>query len=134
MGLHDLDLTPITVGDCAVVRVTGEIDVLTAQDLRDVLRRQGSAHMIVDLRGVAFLDSTGLGVLVGAVKRQRSRGGTFKVVAERRGRVQRLFELTHLTNALNMRASVVDAIVGDENWQTAIGSSPDDWCREHELL
>lgn len=134
MGSRDLDLTPITVGDCAVVRVTGEIDVLTAPGLREALLSQPSAHMIVDLRGVAFLDSTGLGVLVGHVKRMRRRGGTLKVVTERGGRIRRLFELTNLTGAMDLRTSVLAAITGDEHWQTAIGRNPDEWCREHQLL
>ena len=108
--------------------------MLTAPGLREVLISQPSAHLIVDLRGVEFLDSTGLGVLVGHVKRIRRRGGTLKVVTERAGRIRRLFELTNLTGAMDMRTSVVAAITGDEHWQAAIGRSPDEWCREHELL
>jgi anti-sigma B factor antagonist len=136
MGSLDLRLEPIIAGDCAVVRVSGEIDVSTAPDLRDVLSHPGTDHLVVDLRGVAFLDSTGLGVLVGALKRLQKRGGSLKIVTDR-GRVRRLFELTKLTTAFKPYGSFLDAIEDDPNWEaalTAAGSTdPADWSREHGL-
>jgi anti-sigma B factor antagonist len=132
MGSLDLQLEPITVGDCAVVRVTGEIDVYTAPGLRDALNRPGSDHVVADLRGVTFLDSTGLGVLVGALKRLQRRGGSLKIVIGT-GRIRRLFELTNLARAFDMRTSVQDAIAGDAHWQAATGDSPAEWCHEHAL-
>jgi len=98
MGSSDLRLESIVVGDCAVVRAWGEIDLGTAPDLRDALNRPGTDHMVIDLRGVAFLDSTGLGVLVGALKRLRRRGGSLKLITNP-GRIRQLFELTKLTGA-----------------------------------
>src|ERR1035441_8542666 len=59
---------PITVGDCAVLRVAGEVDVYTAPELRQQLIKlvdSGAWHVVADLAGVDFLDSSGLGVLVG---------------------------------------------------------------------
>ena len=136
MGSLDLRLEPIIAGDCAVVRVSGEIDVFTAPDLRDILSRPGTNHLVVDLRGVGFLDSTGLGVLVGALKRLHKRGGSLKIVTDR-GRVRRLFEITKLTTAFKPYSSFLDAIDGDAHWEaalTAAGSrDPVDWSREHGL-
>jgi anti-sigma B factor antagonist len=136
MGSLDLQLEPIIAGDCAFVRVSGEIDVSTAPDLRDVLSRPGTDHVVVDLRGVAFLDSTGLGVLVGALKRLKKRGGSLKIVTDR-GRVRRLFEITKLTTAFTPYGSFLDAIADDPNWQaalSAVGSKdPAEWSREHGL-
>ena len=63
----------------AVVSVTGELDVATAPDLRarlDEAIDAGSAVVIVDLLGVTFLDSTALGVLIGALKKCQAAGGT----------------------------------------------------------
>lgn len=130
----DLRLEPITVGDCAVVRVSGEIDAFTAPGLRDALNHPSSDHVVVDLRGVGFLDSTGLGVLIGAVKRLQKRDGSLKIVTDRTGRVRRLFEITSLSRAFDMRTTVLAAIADDTHWQAAIGRSPADWCREHELV
>ncbi|CAO0837571.1 Anti-sigma factor antagonist OS=Streptomyces microflavus OX=1919 GN=rsbV_1 PE=3 SV=1 [Streptomyces microflavus] len=56
-------------GDRTVVEVGGEIDVYTAPKLREQLVElvnDGSYHLVVDMEGVDFLDSTGLGVLVAA--------------------------------------------------------------------
>jgi anti-sigma B factor antagonist len=129
----DLDLEPISAGDCTVVRVTGDIDLSTAPGLRAALNRPGADHVVVDLRGVTFLDSTGLGVLVGALKRLRRQGGSLKVVINRGGRVRRLFELTNLSGAFDLHTSVLDAIASDTNWQAATGSRPKDWCLQRGL-
>ena len=135
VGMESLDLSlePISVGDCTVVRVTGDIDLSTAPGLRDALTRSGAEHMVVDLRGVAFLDSTGLGVLVGALKRLRRSGGSLKIVTSG-GRVRRLFELTNLSRAFDLHASVLDAIASDTNWQAATGSNPREWCTQQGLV
>ena len=68
-----LHIESIIAGDCAVLRIAGEIDTGTAHDLRQqviYLIDNGTVHIVADLRGVNFLDSTGLGVLVGSLKRQ----------------------------------------------------------------
>ena len=60
-----------------VIAVSGEIDVATAPQLRECLHRviaQGESTIVLDLLGVTFLDSTALGVLVGALKRCREAG------------------------------------------------------------
>ena len=67
-----------------VLAVSGEVDVATAPRLREQLVQlvnQGSHHLVVDLEGVDFLDSTGLGVLVGALKRVRLQDGEAAVTA-----------------------------------------------------
>ena len=64
--------------DLAVVTAQGEIDVATAEPLRQALlaaEQEGARFVVVDLTLVDFLDSTGLGVLVGALRRLREGGG-----------------------------------------------------------
>lgn len=61
-----------------VVRVRGEVDLYTAPQLRERLDQaleEGNATVVVDLGDLDFIDSTGLGVLVGALKQARSAGG-----------------------------------------------------------
>ena len=68
-----------------VISVTGEIDVYTAPTLRERLNElvaDGEYHLVVDMAGVDFLDSTGLGVLVGGLKRARSHEGTLQLVCD----------------------------------------------------
>ena len=62
-----------------VLSIGGEIDVMSAPPLRDALARFCDEHpgstVVLDLANVGFLDSTGLGVLVGAARRMRGDGG-----------------------------------------------------------
>lgn len=98
----------------AVTSVKGEIDVATAPQLRERLQRQasaGAATIIVDLLNVTFLDSTALGVLVGALKRSREAGGELRLVIEQ-PRILKVFEITGLTDVFPIYPSVSDALLG----------------------
>lgn len=67
----------------AVVRLVGEVDLATVPLLSERLQAldaAGQTRFVVDLDGVGFVDSTGLGVLIGALKRSRSRGGSMSLV------------------------------------------------------
>ena len=67
-----------------VIDVQGEIDMYTAPRLRELLINlvsTGSCQLVVNLDKVGFLDSTGLGVLVGGLKRVRARDGSLDLVA-----------------------------------------------------
>lgn len=126
------------IGDCGVLHVTGEVDVYTAPMLREQiaeLAAKGAVHLIVDLGRVEFLDSSGLGALIGGLKRLREHGGSLTPVISRPS-ILRIFEITGLTRALAPQPSVPDAIADDPHWrQTAeseAGSVPE-WCRQHGL-
>lgn len=72
-----------SAGDPAVVVATGTLDVRTAPALRELfveLATAGRYHVVVDLDGVEVLDSTGLGVLVGAVRRVQPHGGSLRLI------------------------------------------------------
>ncbi len=65
-------------GDAVVVRVIDELDLATAPQLREILvdlASLGTLHVTVDLGELAFVDSSGLGVLVTGLKRLRAAGG-----------------------------------------------------------
>lgn len=97
-----------------VVSVYGELDVATSPMLRERLIRlvsEGSSNLVLDLEGVDFLDSTGLGTIVSVLKRARTRGGDLRLVSTQ-ARIHRLFEITGLDKAVPLRASVDDAIAG----------------------
>ncbi len=136
IDVQPIHLESITVGtDCAVLRVAGEVDVYTAPQLRERVIRllaDGVRHVIVDLREVAFLDSTGLGALVGSLKRLREQDGSLKLVTS----TDRIFLLTGLVRIFALHRSVPEAIAGDKHWQAALareGRSTGEWCCEHEL-
>ncbi len=137
--MHEFRLDAIgPVGDCAVLQVTGEIDAYTAPMLREQVRElaaKGAVYLIADLTQVGFLDSTGLGALVGGLKRLREAGGslTLVIIAPR---TLRLFQITGLTKVFAVHPSVAEAITADPHWQhtaeTEAGSVPL-WCQQHGL-
>lgn len=94
-----------------VVAVGGEIDVATAPQLRECLHRviaQGDPVIVLDLLEVSFLDSTALGVLVGALKRCRELGGELHVVVAD-PRIMKIFEITGLTKVFPISESLAAA-------------------------
>jgi len=94
----ELALSSAPQGDRVVVSVGGEVDVYTAPALRRHLDEQiarGARDLVADLTDVTFLDSTGLGVLVGRLKLVRAQGGTLRIVCSNE-RVLKVFGITGL--------------------------------------
>ena len=90
--------------------LAGEIDLNNVDELISQLTATiaGGAHdLVVDLDGVSYLDSAGLGALVGAHKRLVAAGGTLTIRCSRQ-RVLRLFELTGLSRVLRIHDSSLD--------------------------
>jgi anti-sigma B factor antagonist len=111
----DLSLATRTQGDRTVVSVTGEIDVYTAPKLREqivALVDEGQYHLVVDMSGVEFLDSTGLGVLVGGLKRVRAHDGSLSLVCDEE-RILKIFRITGLTKVFPIHATVDEAVGGE---------------------
>jgi anti-sigma B factor antagonist len=86
------------IDDETVVRVEGDLDCYSAPQLRTVLLdlADGPRRVVVDVSGSTFIDSTGLGVLVGGLKRLRDQGGHL-VLRSPSPMTARLFEVTGVT-------------------------------------
>jgi anti-sigma B factor antagonist len=96
-----------------LVTGVGQLDIATApllrEELVDVFVRGAPAHLIVDLAGVEYADSTGLGVLVGARRRVAAEGGRMSVVAnDRVARVMRLSGLDQLWRIVDALDDTLD--------------------------
>jgi anti-sigma B factor antagonist len=111
-----VDIEPEGAGPAGwtVVRVGGELDIATGPRLREQLLAvmgERGPQVVLDLSGVAFLDSTGLGVLVGVLKRARTLGGDLRL-AGAQASVRRVFEITALDRTLPIADTVADAVGG----------------------
>jgi anti-sigma B factor antagonist len=115
-GHVDLSLSTRTEGDRTIVEVGGEIDVYTAPRLREQLVdlvADGKYHLVVDMERVDFLDSTGLGVLVGGLKRVRAHDGSLRLVCTQE-RILKIFRITGLTKVFPIHSSVDEAVNATE--------------------
>lgn len=89
----------------AIIRIEGEVDVSNASELRDVLDTalaDGAKEVEADFTEVAYIDSTGIGVLVGAAHRAQESGSVL-VVANPQKNVERVFTLLGVDKDLNVR-------------------------------
>lgn len=91
-----------------LIEVGGEVDVYTAPKLREAIAAsidEGRTRLIIDVQQVKFLDSTGLGVLVGALKRVRGEGGSLDIVCTQE-RIAKIFQITGLDKVFGLHDSV----------------------------
>lgn len=99
-------------GRWAAMRVTGEIDMATAPRLRQhvlTVTARNPEGLVLDLDRVDFIDSTGLGVMVGAAKRMRMIDGGFRIVCSQT-HLNDLFKITRLDEVFDLYESLEDAL------------------------
>ena len=108
----DLKLGHYNKAGIEVIDAVGEIDVYTAPRLRELiidLVNKKNYHLVVNLEKVDFLDSTGLGVLVGGLKRVRAHDGSLHLVCTQE-RILKIFRISGLTKVFGIHATVNEAI------------------------
>ncbi len=94
-----------------VIRPKGRLNLVAAPRLREVVAqsvRQGRPHIVVDLSGTTFMDSSGLGELVAGLKSARQGGGNLRIACLT-PQVEMVLTLTNLDRVLRPYASVEDA-------------------------
>ncbi len=107
----DIMLRTHQMDGATIVEVGGEVELHSAQQLRDALLQAGESErpcVVVDLSRISFIDSTGLGVLVGALKRVREKG-SLSVVCPQRS-IRRVFEITGLLQAFSFHQNLAEAV------------------------
>jgi anti-sigma B factor antagonist len=98
-----------------VVSVRGEIDLFTAPDFKRHVSGpidEGISHVVVDLTDTTFIDSSSLGVLIGAHRRLKLRGGSLIIVCDNES-ISKTFRITGLDGVFTLVASIDDAVNGD---------------------
>lgn len=107
----ELDIqTAKSANHCEVV-LHGEVDVYTAPSLKEKLVElieDGCTNVVVDLEGVSFIDSSGLGVLVSALRRARERDGVVRVVCTREN-ILKIFRITGLDKVFPVFPDISEA-------------------------
>lgn len=120
------NLESVTAGDdCAIIQITGEVDVYTGPQLRErvvELIGDGFIHLIADLRDVEFLDSTGIGALVGSLRRVRVHDGSLMLVTSS-ARILEIFKITGLNHAFAMYPSISEAVETNPAWRAAVAKT-----------
>jgi anti-sigma B factor antagonist len=114
MNKHSgVDLDSERLGaDIAVLRIAGEVDLYNAPQLKEemlALIDGGVRHLIVDLSQTQLLDSTGLGALIGGLKRLRERDGDLCLMSPR-PRIRRDLEKTRLVKVFDICDSIDGAV------------------------
>jgi anti-sigma B factor antagonist len=97
-----------------VLRLAGEVDVATAPRLRDRLVQlvnEGPPLVVVDLSGLTFIDSMGLGALVSGLKRSRAQNGDLRLAGPT-DHVAKVLSITRLDQAFVVGETVPAAIAG----------------------
>ncbi|MEA2304400.1 MAG: anti-sigma factor antagonist [Solirubrobacteraceae bacterium] len=95
-----------------VIAVAGEVDIFTAPELKRAIAAAidgGARRLVVDLTETRFLDSTALGVLIGAVKRLRPLEGRL-VIVNTEPSTAKTFEITGLDQIFTIVAARDDAL------------------------
>jgi anti-sigma B factor antagonist len=101
--------------DTHVVAVTGEIDLFTAPEFKQRVSAPidaGRSNVIVDLMATTFIDSSSLGVLIGAHRRLKLRGGALVVVCDNEA-IVKTFRITGLDGVFTLVRSLDDALNGE---------------------
>jgi anti-anti-sigma factor len=101
-------------GGCVVLRVEGEVDLSNAGGLGTNLRQLVETdHVVVDLTGVTFMDSTGVSALIAATKHAANSGTSLRVAGARRA-VMLTLQVVGVDSYLGHEGSVADAIAATQ--------------------
>ena len=109
----ELSIEARAMDDRTVLTVRGELDLYTAPALRDrvlAAAAEGQHRLVIDLSGVPFMDSSGLGVIVACLKRLRESGGDLALVTAPGSPPSKLLSLTGLDRAIPTSSTPDEAL------------------------
>jgi anti-sigma B factor antagonist len=115
--VETLEITHHAEGPFEIVSPRGEIDLATQTKLRAALEElivAGRTHIVVDLAETTFLDSTGLGALIGARRSTHALNGSFAIICAN-PRMRELFSITRLDLVFRVHETF-------EEWRAARGA------------
>jgi stage II sporulation protein AA (anti-sigma F factor antagonist) len=108
-----LNISTLVKQGVLIVRVDGELDMHVADEFRktvdDALEDSGVKYILLSLKGVTFIDSSGLGVILGRYKKVSALGGRM-ATANARPQVAKVLEFSGLSKIMNMFGSEAEAL------------------------
>ena len=107
-----LEIHCSTQDDWTVLTPFGDLDMAGAPGFRQAVVREvgeGRNQLVVDLSAVTFLDSSGLGAIIGGLRRTRAHGGDLVLVCPD-SEIRRAFELCDLDRVFNLHADLAAAV------------------------
>jgi anti-sigma B factor antagonist len=107
----DLNITTARDGNVCRISVQGEIDVYTSPVLKAEIVdavEQGCINLIIDIDGVGFIDSSGLGVLVSGLRRVKENAGSMRIVCTK-DNILKIFRITGLDRVFPVFSSAEEA-------------------------
>lgn len=112
MGTGELEIHTSRQDGCTVCRPVGELDAFTVDRFRDHLAELPvDGGLVIDLSEVPFMDSAGLGALIGGIRRMRDAGVEVGVACNRSA-VLRLLHTTGFDRIVTVAETVDDAVAG----------------------
>ena len=117
MAQQKIDIAISDAGGYRVLKPEGDLDVYTVGSLRDAIAEfveEGGPKVVVDLDGVPFMDSSGLGALMGGVRRLREAGGDLAIACTREQHLK-LFTITGFGEGVSIAPTVEEAARGFKN-------------------
>ncbi|WP_324667535.1 STAS domain-containing protein [Geochorda subterranea] len=111
MAIH---VEVVRQGPVLVARVEGDLDMVSAAQLRDPVEEAWNAgsdlrHIVLNLKGLSFLDSTGIAVILGRYRAALARGGRL-VVVDANARVRRMLEISGALRLVELADSEAEAL------------------------
>ena len=114
MAQQKVEIDIEDAGGYQILRPSGDLDVYTVGSLRDALAtliEDKTPKVVVDLDGVPFMDSSGLGALMGGVHRMREAGGDLAIACTREQHLK-LFTITGFGEGVSIAPTVNEAAKG----------------------
>ena len=109
----DLELNIVRNGACSVIEITGDIDLKTSPQLRaailDLYEKRGQERVILDLKGVNYIDSSGVASLVEGLQEAKKRKARF-ILSRLNEAPRHVLDLTRLTSVFEITQTVDEAL------------------------
>ena len=95
-----------------IIEITGEVDLYNTKDLKDLfdqMIKQGKYKIVLNLKNVPFMDSSGIGTIVTSMYKLRKYDGDLKV-CNLFGSVAKVFNLTRINTSIEVYPEEKDAV------------------------